>query len=140
MDLFIAYGIFLVIMLLISAMGLWVSSTIKEKDLTDAMSAKAIAGLDYLCYSDGYTYAPYYMDKGAVDGFFAQGDAAIRSEIGPGWNYSIKMQWLNGTEIASAGSIDYSADKIMSFSRIAYYDGQPVKLVMSVWLPRRAMR
>ena len=140
MDLFIAYSIFLVIMLLISAMGLWVSGTIREKDLTDAMSARAVAGLDYLCYSGEYTYAPYYLNKTAVDGFFAQGDSAIRSELGPGWNYSIRMQRLNGTDIASAGSYNYGAEKIMAFSRIAYYGGEPVKLIMAVWLPRRLVQ
>ena len=139
MDLFIAYSIFLVMMLLISAMGLWVSNTIREKDLTDAMGARAIAGLDYLCYSDNYTYAPYKLNVSAVDGFFAQGDSAIRNELGPGWEYSLKLLWLNGTEALSAGSMDYSADKVMAYSRMVYYGGEPAKLVMSVWVAKEAL-
>ena len=140
MDLFVAYGVFLVIMLLISAMGLWVSTTIREKDLTDAMSSKAIAGLDYLCYSGNYSYAPYQLNKTAVDGFFSQGDSIIRNELGPGWDYSMKLLWLNGTEIEAAGSYDHSADKIMSFSRLVDYDGVPAKLVMSIWMETEVLQ
>ncbi len=139
MDLIAAYGIFMVMMLAISMMAVWVSTTMREKDLTDEMSAKAIAGLDYLCYSDEYTYAPYCLNKTAVQQFFAQGDSAIRSELGPGWNYSLKLLWLNGTEALGAGSYSYGAEKVMSFSRAVDYGGTPAKLVMAIWAQREVL-
>lgn len=133
LDMFAAYAIFLVMMLMITFISLWVSDAILTKDKTDGMSVQAIAALDHLCYGNEYTGAPYLMDVDAIDGFFAAGTEAVRSELRPGWNYSLKLMWPNGTLIHSAGEYDYQGANIIAYSRVVSYNDENAKLVMAVW-------
>lgn len=133
MDLFTAYAIFMVMLLAISMMAFWVSSTILSKERTDDFSMGSVSALDYLCYGDDYTDAPYLMDKTAIDAFFAQSADDVRDELKPGWNYTLKLEWINGTGIHTVGDTDYTADDVISYHRYVYYNGDAAELIMMIW-------
>ncbi|MFC2174495.1 hypothetical protein ACFLQ2_01365 [archaeon] len=137
MDLFVAYTVFMIVMLVITLMSLWVGSAIHEKEEVDAMSLRAIAGLDYLCYSDNFTDEPYKLKTPEVQWFFSQSDDAVRDALRPGWNYSLELNWLNGTTLLSAGGYMSKADRVVSFERLVYYNDNRAKLIMSVWEERK---
>ena len=136
MDLFVAYTVFMILMLIVTTMSLWVAGTITAKESVDAMSLRAIAGLDYLCYGDNFTDEPYKLKTGEVQWFFGQSDGEIRDALHPGWNYSLKLTWLNGTTVLSAGGEMAKADTVVSFERVVYYDNNRGKLLMSIWEER----
>ncbi|MCK4327104.1 MAG: hypothetical protein KAW41_01370 [Candidatus Diapherotrites archaeon] len=135
-DLFTAYTVFMIVMLVITLMALWVGSAIQAKEKVDSMSLRAIAGLDYLCYGDNFTEEPYKLEKGPVDWFFSQSNAEVRDTLRPGWNYSLKLNMLNGTTMLSAGGELAKADTVVSFERLVYYNNTRSKLLMSIWEER----
>ena len=133
MDLFAAYGVFLIILLIITAMAFSTANMIVNRDKYDEMGARAIAGLDYLCYGDNFTYEPYKLKTEPVQWFFGQGSDYVYNTLKPGWNYSLQIVWANETAALSAGSKNSRAGTSISFERVVYYQGQQAKAVMVVW-------
>ena len=136
LDLFAAFGVFLVMLLLILVMSLWVADAIVTKEKADSMGSRAMAALDYLCYGEEYTTAPYMLDGDAIDAFFAQADEEVAAELRPRWEYSLKLQWLNGTDIHVAGAEDPRAANVIAYGRIVNYRGNSTRLIMGLWEER----
>jgi len=133
MDLFAAYGVFLIILMIITAMAFSVANMIVNRDKYDEMGARAIAGLDYICYGDNFTYEPYKLKTAPVQWFFGQGSDYVYNTIKPGWNYSLRIVLANGTDALAVGSLSPTASTSISFERLVYYQGQQAKAVMTVW-------
>ena len=136
MDLVSAYGIFMLIMIFITTMSVWVAVTITEKEEVDAMSARAIAGLDYVCYGDGFADGPYNLRKAPVDTFFGLGTQGVREALNPVWNYSLELYRLDGTVVHSVGEDAPGGATEVRYNRLVYYDGDRAKLEMGVWVER----
>ena len=43
------------------------------------------------------------------------------------------MAWMNGTVAKEAGVEKHDADNVISYSRLAHYKGETVRLTMGIW-------
>ncbi len=133
MDFFIAYVIFLLVMLFMTATMLSIAGSMNNKIKIDDMTKRSLSGLDYLCYGENFSYEPYHLKKDSIDWFFSQTDEEISNTLLPGWNYSLKLNDINGANIHTAGSQSFTADQSLSFERVVYYNEERGKLVMAIW-------
>lgn len=134
-DLFNAYGVFLLIMMLMMFMGLWVAGSLYDAEKNDEMHLRAMYAMDYMVYNDNLTYEPYHFRKADIDAFFSQGETGIRDTFKFGnYNYSMKVIQINGdvTKL-EAGNESDSPKRAVALQRIARYDNQNAWVRVVIW-------
>lgn len=134
LDLFAAYGVFMLIMLFILALSSWVAIGMVQRESTDSMMREAMTAADYLTYNGVYTTRPYELNNSSINAFFGQTSEAIADELQLSRNFSIKIIQLNSGQVRkSAGAEGTKPTMAVSLERRVIYSNQPAKLVVMLW-------
>ncbi|MCD6522576.1 MAG: hypothetical protein J7K68_02420 [Candidatus Diapherotrites archaeon] len=135
LDLFNAYAIFLVVMLIITLLIASVFSMSASKQQYDELLKVVLHAEDYLTYSSDLNDVPYKFNKEKIDTFLALPDDTLRDKLGIyGYNYSIKITQIVGNTVrAEAGTDTNDYDMAVSLSRVVMYDNTECLLVVKVW-------
>jgi hypothetical protein len=133
LDLFAAYGVFMLMMLFILALSSWLVIGMVQRESTDGMMREAITAADYIVYGP-YAAGPYDLDKPAIDALFAKSDDAIADELQLSRNFSIKVIQINGGVVKlEAGAEPTKPEMAIGLERRVRYQSQNAKLVVMLW-------
>jgi hypothetical protein len=133
LDIFSAFGIFMLIMFLILIVSTWAALTAREIQLRDSMTREALAASDVLVYSPNYTTSPYRLNSTAMTAFTTMG-GGVAGVLKFSNNFSIKVVRLNDSSVIhSVGTEPRSARTVVAVERRAYYNDTDVKLIVTVW-------
>jgi len=135
MDLFLAYSLFMILMLLLFVFSANIVYLMEAREFNDRIQQRIIYAEDYLVYSEKYNTEPYLFNATAIDAFFAQNDTQIRDELQfQEMNYSIQVIQLNGGVVKlEAGSVPDREETAVSLQRFVMYQSQKSKLVVTLW-------
>jgi len=134
-DLFNAYAIFMVVLLVLSILISQMFITMVNEKEYDEVQLAIINAQDYLCMSEKFTQMPYDFDEQEIGAFFAQTEDEIKGELNfERYNYSVKVVQINGNVVQlEAGEDAQDYDRASILTRIVRYKEQDHRLVVKLW-------
>ena len=133
-DLFTAYTIFVIILLMIMGVAVWVANTLHEIEENDKMQRLAISAADYMVYSSNFTTEPYVFNKTRIDSFLSKSEGELSSIFHfENYNYTIRIEQVNRAGLIQAGNSTTEPEKAIVAERIVRYNNQNSRLVVTLW-------
>ncbi|MBN3037105.1 MAG: hypothetical protein JW834_01525 [Candidatus Diapherotrites archaeon] len=132
-DFFMAYALFLVLMMIITAFSLFVSTSIRRADDSEALHYRISSIADHITYGN-LTTSPYALDRQRADEFFSKTEWNAQEEFHVhDYNCTIRVLWPNRSVMKSIGSLPRTQNATHSQQRYVSYGGDEGVLEVMLW-------